>query len=691
MELIVHSTISYIFGQVQATQTPNRIIIGGIRTYPLLKAIQKTFDTSRVSAGMFYVTTGTRLEIPLFFAYDFLEVIKQLKEKSTSYFNPRILKSIEDELMKLPAFLRTLNPVHSKIAKKQQEKFNVEPLPNQEEFFKAYDTNTQRFGLKGYILASPPGTGKTLSSLFLGAMLQRKVNIIFSPSNALERVWEDTFNKFFRVPPKYYIYGKTKYHGDETHFVFSHENMKFAKEFIEKNLKKADSFITIDECQAFTEMKAERTKILIEICKFLDCKEVLFMSGTPFKALGAEVIPYLWCADPTFNNFAEERFKKVFGIGGTRAIEILAARIGRSLYKIDKADVVKNVTYNIELKVKLPNGDRYTLVSIREKMKKFIIERVDFYKTHGPRFIEEYIRILDFYEKTLKDGGNKLKFSLYKKEAMLIRETSNLGKVKDEILRCNNFEKKEIIPNLPNGLKEKFRNASSVYKYVKLKIQGEALGRILGNERQECNLDILKNINCSKIYCKDLGYDGEEWGLGDIFSMAQAKTIFFTDYIDVLLEAGKMFEKIGMKPALVYGDTNKDLNSILSKVDKDPDVDPIVATYKSLSTAVPLTMCSAAVFLNVPYRDYIYSQASSRLDRLGQKHVLEFYHVYLDTGDEPNISTRSKDIMQFSKEMVEALLGGELIDGGEIVEESFLENFIPTSFKEIKKIGFETW
>ena len=687
----MNSTISYIFGQVQATQTPNRIVVGGIRTYPLLKAIQKTFDTSRVSVGMFYVTTGTRLEIPIFFAYDFLEVIKQLAIKGSGHINLKVLKSVEDELMKLPIFQRTITAVRSKLNKKQLEQFNVFPLGNQEEFFKAYDSSTQRYGLKGYILASPPGTGKTLSSLFLGSMLQRKVSIIFSPSNALERVWEDTFNKFFRVPPGYYIYGKTKYLGNETHFVFSHENMKFAKEFIEKNLRKQDCFITIDECQAFTEMKSERTKILIDICKTLDCRDVLFMSGTPFKALGAEVIPYLWCADPTFDVYAEERFKKVFGIGGTRAIEILAARIGRSLYKIDKADVVKNISYNIELKVKLPNGDRYTLANIREKMKKFIIERVDYYKTHGPRFIEEYNRILDFYEKTLKDSGSSLRFSIYKKEAKLIRETPNLGKVKDEILRCNAFEKKEIIPKLPSGLKEKFRNASSVYKYVKLKIQGEALGRILGNERQECNLDILKNINNSKIYCEELGYDGEEWGLGDIFSMAQAKTIFFTDYIEVLLEAGDMFEKMGMKPALVYGDTNKDLNSILSKVEKDPEVDPIVATYKSLSTAVPLTMCSVAVFLNVPYRDYIYSQASSRLDRLGQKHVLEFYHVYLDTGTEPNISTRSKDIMQFSKEMVEALLGGELVDDGEIVEESFLENFLPTSLKEIKNLGWNSW
>lgn len=686
------STVNYIFGQIQAIQTPTRVVINGFRTYPLLKEIQRQSGSSRVVTGMFYVTSGTRMEMPVFFAYDFLELIRQIQKNPGKFYNPQTVKKIEEELLKLPMFLRTTQPVKSKLNKKQLDHFTVEPLPNQDEFFKTYDSNTQRFGLKGFILASPPGTGKTLSSLFLGAMLQRKVHIIFSPSNALERVWEDTFKAFYKTTPKYYIYGKTKYHGDETHFVFSHENMKFAQEFIGKNMKKPDCFITIDECQAFTEMKSDRTKILIDICKSVNCQEVLFMSGTPFKALGAEVIPYLWCADPTFDSNAEERFKKVFGVSGTRAIEILAARIGRSMYKIDKANVVQNTIFNLELKVKIPGGEKYTMDAIRTKMEKFIRERVDYYKAHEKRYVDEYLRIVKFYEDSLKDSAAKLRLSVYKREAALIREMTDLRRVQDEIVRCNTFERKELIPGLPNGLKDKFRDARSVYKYVKLKIQGEALGRILGNERQNCNLDVLRHLNDAMVYCEELELNGENWTLQDIFETAQGKTIFFTDYVEVVTEAGIMFENMGMEPALVYGETNKDLNSIIKSVENDPKIDPIVATYKSLSTAVPLVMCSSAVFLNTPFRDYIYNQASSRLDRLGQKHILNFYHVYLDTGSEPNISTRSKDIMNWSRELVESLLSGKLPDDGEIVEQSFLENFVQSSTETVKKkLGWSNW
>lgn len=685
----MHSAISYIFGKIQAIQTPNRIIISGFRTYPFLKEIRKSVRSSQVNAGMFYVTTGTRIEIPLFFAYDLLEIIKVIKSGPTVFCNKNVLKSLEEELLKLPIFLKTTEPIKSKLNKKQLEKFNVEPLASQEEFFKIYDSNTQRYNLKGYILASPPGTGKTLSSLFLGAMLQRKIHIIFSPSNALERVWEDTFNKFYRTPPKYYIYKKNKYLGNETHFVFSHENMKFAKEFIEQNLKNSDCCITVDECHAFTEMKSERTKILIEICKLLDCKEVLFMSGTPFKALGAEVIPFLWCVDPVFNSNAEERFKKVFGVSGTRATEILAARIGRAMFKIDKTEVVNNEKYNFDLLVKIPGGEEYTLAAIRTKMESFVRERVNYYKTHEVRYVEEYLRIVNIYKESLTDTNSKLRLSVYEREAAFIRANSDLRKVKDEIVRCNAFEKKELIPNLPNGLKDKFRDARSVYKYVRLKIQGEALGQILGKERQQCNVDILIHINLGKVYCPELDLNGDDWTLQDIFQGSEGKTIFFTDYVEVVIEAQEMFEAMGMKPAIVYGDTNKDLNSIIRSVEKDPNINPIVATYKSLSTAVPLTMVDTMVALNVPYRDYIYNQATSRIDRLGQDKVLKFYHVYLDTGDEPNISTRSKDIMKWSKELVENLMGGKLCDDGEIIEESFLESFYQSPIKTItKKIGW---
>lgn len=232
-----------------------------------------------------------------------------------------------------------------------------------------------------------------------------------------------------------------------------------------------------------------------------------------------------------------------------------------------------------------------------------------------------------------------------------------------------------MIPRLSNAQKKVFRDVRSVYKYVALKIQGEALGRILGKERQRCNIDILHGLDNSRATCEVLGWLDEPFSMADIFNNSKAKAIFFTDFVEVVDAAGELFKKAGMKPMLVYGDTNKDLAKILHSVENDPKVNPIVATYKSLSTAVPLVYLDSCVFLSQPFRSYIKEQAEARLDRLGQNNEIMYYNVTLDTGSESNISTRSQDILLWSKEMVLKLMQGSLTDDPEIIEESFFEAF----------------
>ena len=540
----------------------------------------------------------------------------------------------------------------------------------------------------GYVV-----THNTLMSLMLAFQLPEITKIVvLSPSNALYEVWEDTVANKIKGDVPYFVYGKGKPEKGKRVYIFSHDNLKFAKEVVNNFLNNENIFFIIDECHSFNEMKADRTNYLIEMCRQSKTNNVLFMSGTPFKAFGREVVPFLYCADPLFNEKAAEGFVKIFGVRGTLAMNILSSRIGRTLHIIEKKDVVQNEITNIELRVKVPNGVRFTMAAIRVQMEKFVKERVSYYNFHKKRLESDYLKIRADFGSYLV--GEQLKqFERYCDTVEMIRHTGDISSITTEIKQVNDYERKVIIPNLSSENKKIFRDTTSVYKYVSLKIQGEALGRILGRERTLCNLEIIRHLEGARAYCEELEWQNEPFGIDDIFDMSESKVVFFTDYVEVLQEAETVLKKRGYHPKVVYGDTNKDLSDILKKFTEDPKVNPVIATIKSLSTAVPLIMADTEVLLNVPYRDYIYKQTIARVDRIGQKHPIKIFHVYLDTDGEPNISTRSKDLMEWSRQMVERLLGiktGDSEDVEELLEEEFISSFTEGFSVKLKNLlGFK--
>ena len=501
-------------------------------------------------------------------------------------------------------------------------------------------------------------THNTITNYSLGYVLKADTNILVVPKNAVLDVWVKTINMLFKVTPDYWhslsgldpVAGKKYY---IVHYDYLDKFLAFAKAN-KGNFGKV--FVAIDESHNFNEQSA-RTNYLVELVQVVKARDVVHASGTPFKAMGSEAITLLKTVCRDFTPDVEASFRKMFGKEAKRALEILANRIGIVSFKVPKQDIeTPGVDYHEE-KVTIKNGQEYTLASVRDKMSKFIEERLEFYRKGMKEYEALYAQCMDLHAQSLgSNNAAKTEFAEYKRAVATIRKGYDPVTMKDLVMFCNRYELKKIVPSLPDRFRKPFLNVRAIIKYVDLKVMGEALSQVLGRMRIQCHLDMLPHMP-----------------LDTIIDNASSKTVIFTSYVEVVKELDTLLSAAGYKPLLVYGETNKDLTNIVKKFEQDPDVNPLIATFKSLSTAVPLTMANTEIFTNAPFRDYERTQTIARVDRIGQKHRCHVWEIFLDTGTEGNISTRSKDIMQWSKEQVGRILGVQMPDDIEASLESLVE------------------
>lgn len=642
------------------------IIIAGFRTEALTNSIQNHWGTSKITKHMFRKVQSHYLEMDEFFLPDFLYILKTMLANKQA----RIARRVVNELMTaLLANTWLANTVSENYIKRfnfnKLDELRWTPLKHQLEFLHHYEEMSNRYSLNGYILGAAPGTGKTATCIFKSMICGADIHVYFVPKNSVIDVWRETMTdtqkglSIFKHPEREPVWdslsGK-QLTANYKHYIFHYEQIENALTFFKKNFigKKID--VNLDESHNFNEMKSARTQMFIDFCKMTKAQDVLWSSGTPLKAMGSEVIPILHTIDSLFTRFAEERFKAIFGLSSSRALDILQHRLGYMTFKVDKSESVKNEVHTYDVKVKIPNGDEFTLEKVGTDMLRFIQERTAFYDKTKKQDYEQYHEILRHYSKNLS-GGARADYDLYVRYARTLNAGYDPLIHEVEAAYCNNYEKKNIIPVLGGGDKELFRHLKSIYKYVHLKIKGEALGRVLGKARTKCNVDMLNGWGEYEAVERDNPGNKFKTSIHEIIEEAPSKTILFTSYVEVVDKVFDEFTALGARPLRVYGDTNSQLPSILRTFTTDQKANPLAATLKSLSTAVPMIMASDVVFLNTPFRQYEYEQASSRVNRLGQTKVVSLWNVTLDTDEKPNLSTRSSDIMEWSSSMVDAMLG----------------------------------
>ncbi len=657
-----------LFSRVYVEQGKDYIDIKIPNTEWFISDITRKWGSSKITNNIFLEQSKRHVRFELFFAVEIYYLVSKLldwgiNKKDATNPNDRVAKTSRNVLRAIKKGLEDntwlysiYNPDAQTIELLKEGRLDIsklsdmvfKPLDYQQEFIEYYHQHLTQYHLKGSLLFASPGTGKTYTSLAVANCLGNNIDhvIVISPNNALDRVWGASLDInssgcLFKNTQSYWISKSSSAYSNQKYIVVNYEYLPKLIEII-KHMRNKKFMIILDESHNLNEVISMRTQLFMDLCRITQSNNIIMMSGTPIKALGKETIPLFAAIDPFFTDGVMSRFKSIYGMSRNVAADMLSYRLGLVTFKVEKKVLALAPPIHKSIYVSIPNGREFTLSEIRIKMINYIKEREEYYRNRSKEDKDTYFRLLDDFSKTIRSKHEQADYNQYLKDVEQIKESAlvnGLGYIPEVIKRATAFEKK-ILTSLKPEYRKTFKDVKSIYKYVNLKIQGECLGNILGKERARCNVELAKYVDYSSI-----------------IDAAEKKTVIFTSFVDVIREVDKLLKKEGYKPIAVYGETNKELNSMLESFEKDPDINPLLATYQSLSTAVPLTMADNMILLNQPFREYILNQAISRIHRLNTDTQVYIYDILLDTGDEPNISTRSADILEWSQQQVDDLLG----------------------------------
>lgn len=703
---------------VEVDPIKNKVTITGLRFLYVCRDLEKYIGAKMLYSILDNVSYS-RLVFSMFYLPDFYHAINTLL--TDPKFKRRIrsgreLLAIRTELEKIPliANIKTINSTEPnaipKIDKSKLNKIfnNIKLFDYQDKFIDDCIWKSKLLGLNGYLLDAPMGSGKSILGVSLMEILNIDTIIVVCPKKAINNVWDETINRIYKEPQPYsmslpVLHGPSKPAGfdiNDRFIVCHYESLGKLNDYLNSiKLPNKRYGILLDESHALNSHNSERSIQFRELVSKIDPVFCLWMSGTPIKALGTETMTMFATIDRLFDKSVYKSFLKVFGISGVYAISVMAHRLQlvRSEIKTNGSGVEQ---YTHKVKVTLQNGADHTLKTISNKMIDYVKERKEYYQKNAKKYKDDFFSSIEVYRSRVVKGRGDTNFFRADLEDYLSKaKTLHNGysptdpKHKQYVLECNYYEDKVIIPRLPNDVKKVFRKAKSVYKYVELTIMGEALGNILGKARSRCNADMVKQLVTD---AKVISEDGEIYqsNLPDLILNAQAKTIIFTDYVEVVKETEYQLKLKGFKPISIFGETTSGNGLALqTKIFKeDSEINPLITTYKTLSEAVPLTEANRVIFLNLPFRSGTYEQAVKRANRIGQTLDVDLFEVTLDTGEEPNISTRNEDILKWSEEQVALILGKKLPEENKeilhgLIETSTIEDKIKTGIDTVTRVA----
>ena len=513
---------------------------------------------------------------------------------------------------------------------------NCDLYPHQEKFIREYADHKDSHKLRGYLLSFSQGLGKTITSVALMEALGKERVIVICPKNTMVETWKSHFQRFYKKPQSIYVAGVDKKFEGQRFCIFNYDAIDKMNSM--SGVKTANMGVIVDESHNFLRMQSSRTRKLIELAKESDQTDMLLMSGTPIKACGIEMIPMLSILDPMFDEEAANIFKLAFGTSVKIATDVLNARIHCIMERVTKDVLDLPSKTRTTIKIKLPDGQKYTVKEVRKGMEEYIRSRLTYHRDHMVEYRQEFDECMKFLNQSPIAGTEE--FKKYKVILnRLIHDRGRFNQGDAEVTWMNQYEKTVVEKQFPSELLQKFRHCKAAIKYLHLKVRGEVLGQYLGKLRIEMTSAMLQKAN-----------------LKQMIDEAQKKTIIFTSFVDTIETCEKYVRSLGYKPIVIYGKNSGEIAPLARVFQTDMTVNPLIASLQTLSTGATLTAANRVIFLNKPWRSVDYEQASDRVHRIGQDAPVDIISLVLDTGEQGNLSTRMEDIMDASAQAFDAIV-----------------------------------
>ena len=553
--------------------------------------------------------------------------------------------ALEKTLDQYELKIKTKNPYIEDIRNSngKLELINYREIPNYEATCISVAANNHLYVVKDYLV-----THNTYTSLALGEALYYNNIIIIAPSATIDDVWVSSVTKdLYKSPQTHYVLtSKNKDYKKERFLIFSYETLdKINKDKkLLRLLKRLKPMLIVDEFHNFNNIKALRTYNLMEFIKKVDFTDVALLTGTPVKMSLNEVKPMLYVLDnkfPPVEDRFDDFYRGKYDMFRNR-FDIYRKHVAKDTKNLPKIDIR-------EYKVSVPNSERFTLETINREITEYkvarlaeILEKMDVYESMFQTLLDNVF--VTMVEQGVTKGNINASLKDYKRVIKSIKKFNKDKKLymaQNLIIEAHEMEKEFILPNLSSKDKKTFKDIISIIKYPELKVLGEALGKILLGTRIKCYNELAANLNYR-----------------NLLSLTDKKAIVFSNYVSTCKIAAMTSTSEGFKPVNVYGDHIPNLPTNVKKFNDLKDkANPIVATYKSLSTGVPLLAGNIVLLLDIPVRNYLLDQSISRAWRIGQDRPVMVFMIKLDTGNVFNITDRDHFILNLSTQNVEMITG----------------------------------